>query len=136
MWIARNVRWLMTLSGVLTFSMVYAAIAPEAALSSMFGETLSGPLANLVVRNWGVLIALVGGMLIYGAFNPPVQPLVLIVAAASKAIFISLVFAQASRYAGQQVIGAAVIDLVMVGLFVWYLLAVRAPSRPTAVTVT
>ncbi len=36
------------------------AISPEAALSSNFGETLDGPLAEIIVRNWGALIALVG----------------------------------------------------------------------------
>ena len=72
-WIRRNIRWIMIASGVLTTTMLQAVIAPEAALRSTFGESLSGPLAEIVVRNWGVLIALIGGMLIYGAFNPPVQ---------------------------------------------------------------
>ena len=57
--------------------MIYAAIAPQAALRSAFGATLEGPVAEIVVRNWGVLIALVGVMLIYGAFNPPTRLLVL-----------------------------------------------------------
>jgi hypothetical protein len=81
----------MIASGVLTTTMLQAVIAPEAALRSTFGESLSGPLAEIVVRNWGVLIALIGGMLIYGAFNPPVRPLVLTVASISKAVFIGLV---------------------------------------------
>lgn len=71
MWIVRNMRWIMLVSGGLTATMVQAAITPDPALQSNFGETVSGPLAHLVVRNWGALIALVGGMLIYGAFNPP-----------------------------------------------------------------
>ena len=70
MWIVHNMRWIMLVSGVLTATMVQAAITPDSALQSNFGETVSGPLAHLVVRNWGALIALVGGMLIYGAFNP------------------------------------------------------------------
>ena len=63
--IVSNIRWVMILSGVLTFTMIHAAFAPQAALSSMFGETLQGPLAEIIVRNWGVLIAIVGGLLIY-----------------------------------------------------------------------
>jgi cbb3-type cytochrome oxidase subunit 1 len=75
MWIVRYMRWIMLVSGVLTATMVQAAITPDSALQSNFGETVSGPLAHLVVRNWGALIALVGGMLIYGAFNqPPTNP--------------------------------------------------------------
>ena len=70
----------MLISGALTCTMISAAIAPQRALRSTFGETLDGPVADIVVRNWGALIALVGGMLIYGAFNPPVRTLVLTVA--------------------------------------------------------
>ena len=28
------------------------------------------PVADIVVRNWGLLVTLIGAMLIYGAFNP------------------------------------------------------------------
>ena len=63
-----NMKGIMILSGALTFTMIFAAISPQAALDSMFGENITGPLAEIIVRNWGALIALVGGMLIYGAF--------------------------------------------------------------------
>src|SRR6266545_2140013 len=53
--IIANIRWIMIVSGVLTATMIYAAIATEAALQSTFGETLDGPLARIVVRNWGAL---------------------------------------------------------------------------------
>ena len=58
--VAANIKWIMLVSGALTCTMVYAAIAPQAALRSTFGETLEGPLADIVVRNWGALITLVG----------------------------------------------------------------------------
>ena len=89
--INNNIKWIMLISGVLTFAMVFAAVSPQLALSSMFGSSLEGPLAEVVVRNWGALIALIGGMLIYGAFNIEVRNLVLLVAALSKIIFITLV---------------------------------------------
>lgn len=127
-WIVPNIRWIMLISGALTSTMIYAAVAPEAALRSTFGETLDGPLAQIVVRNWGALITLVGGMLIYGAFDPPARPLVLIVAGVSKAIFIALVLSQGGRYLGQQAGVAIGIDLVMVALFAWYLVAARFAS--------
>ena len=126
-WIRRNIRWIMIASGVLTTTMLQAVVAPEAALRSTFGESLSGPLAEIVVRNWGVLIALIGGMLIYGAFNPPVRPLVLTVASISKAVFIGLVLTLGQHYLGR--VGLAVaVDLLMIVLFAWYLLAIRQPS--------
>ena len=125
-WIIGNIRWIMLLSGALTATMVYAAISPEAALRSTFGETLNGPLAEIVVRNWGALIALVGVMLIYGAFDPPGRPLILTVAGVSKAVFIALVLSQGGRYLGQQAGIAVAIDSLMIALFAWYLLAARA----------
>ena len=97
-----SIKWIMIVSGVLTCTMVSAVIAPQAMLQSTFGETLEGPLALLIVRNWGALIFLVGAMLIYGAFTPPVRPLVLSVAAVSKAVFIALVLSSgAGSWAGR-----------------------------------
>ena len=130
-WIMSNIRWIMVVSGALTSTMVYAAISPEAALQSTFGETLSGPLAEIIVRSWGALIALIGAMLIYGAFNPPVRPIVLITAGASKAVFIALVLSGGERYLRQQAGVAVAIDLTMIVLFGWYLLVARSESKPS-----
>ena len=129
-WIVRNIHRVMTISGVLTLTMVYAAIAPQAALRSTFGETVTGPVADVVVRNWGALIGLMGAMLIYGARNPAVRPLVLTVAGASKAIFIALVLSQGGRFLGYQAGIAVVVDLVWVAVFAAYLVAAR--PTPTA----
>ena len=140
MWIVHNMRWIMLVSGGLTATMVQAAITPDAALQSNFGETVSGPLAHLVVRNWGALIALVGGMLIYGAFNPIQRSLVLVVAGASKVIFIALVLSEGARYLSHQAGVAVTIDSVMVVLFAWDLVAARsvaaqAAAKPTRLSV-
>ena len=124
--VVANIKWIMLVSGVLTLTMLYPAIAPQAALRGMFGETLEGPLAEIVVRNWGVLIAIVGAMLIYGAYRAPVRPLVLCVAAFSKLVFILLILAQGSRYLGQQAGIAIAIDAVWVVLFALYLAATRS----------
>ena len=129
-WIIAKMKWIMLVSGVLTCTMLYAAIAPQAALRSTFGETLEGPLAEIVVRNWGALVALVGAMLIYGAFNPPGRPLILTVAGLSKLIFIGLVLAHGTRYLEHQVGLAIAIDLVMVALFIGYLIGVRRGRAP------
>jgi len=96
-WLMTKMKWVMLVSGVLTCTMVYAAVASQASLRSTFGESLEGPLAEIVVRNWGALIALVGAMLIYGAFHSPVRPLVLTVAGLSKVIFIGLVLTHGSQ---------------------------------------
>jgi len=123
--VAGNIKWIMLMSGALTCTMVYAVVAPQAALRSTFGETLEGPLAEIVVRNWGALITLVGAMLIYGAFNPQIRSLALTVAGASKLVFIALVLSHGGRYLGHQAGIAIAIDLVWVALFACYLLGVR-----------
>jgi hypothetical protein len=120
--VARNIKWIMLASGLLTCTMIYAAIAPGAALSSTFGETLEGPLAEIVVRNWGALITLVGAMLVYAAFRPEVRPLVLTVAGVSKLVFIGLVLWQGTRYLTGQAGIAIALDTLWVILFAWYLL--------------
>jgi len=126
--VASQIKWIMLVSGALTCTMAYAAIAPQAALQSTFGETLGGPLAEIIVRNWGVLITLIGGMLIYGAFNPAVRTLALTVAGISKLAFIALVLAHGGRYLGHQAGIAIAVDLVWVVLFGWYLACARTAT--------
>ena len=128
--IEANIKWIMLVSGALTCTMIYAAIAPAAALRGTFGETLEGPLAEVVVRNWGVLITLIGAMLIYGAFHAAVCPLVLAIAGVSKLVFIVLVLAQGGRYLGQQAGIAIVVDAVWVVLFALYFAAARRATSP------
>jgi hypothetical protein len=130
-WIIRRIKLIMLISGALTATMIQAAFAPRSALTANFGETLEGAVAEIVVRNWGALIGLIGAMLIYGAFNPPVRALVVVVAGVSKAVFIGLVLAQGRRFLQQPVGVAVAIDLVMIALFVWYLYAVRHSAKAT-----
>jgi hypothetical protein len=112
----------MLVSGALTFTMIYAAFSPTQALQSAFGESLEGPVANIVVRNWGALIALVGAMLVYGAFRPAVRPLVLVIAGVSKITFISLVLTSGRQFMSHQAGISIAVDSVMVLLFACYFL--------------
>lgn len=125
-WIVANIKWIMLVSGVLTCTMIFAAVAPQTALRSTFGATLEGPLAEIIVRNWGALITLVGAMLIYGAFNPSTRTLALTVAGLSKLIFIGLVLTYGTQYLGHQAGVSIAVDLVMVVLFICYLTAARS----------
>jgi hypothetical protein len=116
-----QIKWIMLVSGALTCTMLFALVAPRAVLLATFGETLDGQVAEIVVRNWGALIGLVGAMLIHGALVPRSRSLILVVASVSKVIFIGLVLAYGQGYlarAGVAVVG----DSVMVVLYVLYLL--------------
>lgn len=131
--IVRAMTGIMLVSGLLTCTMFYAAVAPHAALTRTFGESLDGPVADIVVRNWGVLIALMGAMLIYGAFHVEVRGLVLTVAGLSKAAFIALVLARGQAFLDDQAGVAVVSDLMQIALFAAYGVAARrAPQRPAA----
>ena len=118
-------RWVMVVSGVLTCTMFYAALAPVASQQSNFGEALDGPLAQILVRNWGVLVGLVGLMLIYGAFSDVNRRMVLLVATASKVAFIALVLTFGQQFLPFQVGTAVIVDSVIVVLFALYLVATR-----------
>ena len=133
-WLVAHIKWIMLVSGILTTTMLYAAVAPHAALTSNFGHSLEGPLAELIVRNWGVLIGLVGAMLICGAFDPPGRPFILTIAGLSKLAFIVLVLTVGKDYLGQPIRLAVVIDAIWVVVFAAYLVGSRArASVPTPV---
>lgn len=128
--IIAQIKWIMLVSGALTCTMVYAAIAPRAALQSTFGETLEGPLAEIIVRNWGVLIALVGAFLIWGALNPLLRVPALVIAGFSKVVFVGLVLSHGTRYLGRQAGISIAVDLLWVALFACYLLGHRSRATP------
>jgi hypothetical protein len=129
-WLVRSMKWIMLVTGVLTASIFYYAIAPNAALTADFGHGLDGPLAELIVRNWGVLVGLVGLMLIYGAFVPPARRLILSVAALSKVAFVLLLLTVGSVYLSQRIRFAVVVDGLEVLFFTAYLLTTRHAPRP------
>lgn len=120
--VARFIKPIMIISGGLTMTMVYAALAPQAALTSMFGETLTGPLAEIIVRNWGALIAIGGATLIWGALVPAVRTQVLLAVGVSKLVFIGLVLGFGRQYLSGQAGVAIGLDAVCVLLFAMYLL--------------
>jgi hypothetical protein len=120
-----QIQWIMLVGGLLTLTMLSAVFAPGPALKWMFGQSLEGPLANLVVRNWGALIGMIGALLIWGAYSPADRPLILGLAMVSKLVWVGMVLSYAPdrRKTAVQV----VVDLTLVVLFAVYLLAPAAP---------
>jgi hypothetical protein len=118
-------KWVMVVSGALTCTMLYAALSPVASQQANFGEALDGPLAQILVRNWGVLIGLVGLLLIYGAFSEANRRMALLFAVASKVAFIALVLVHGQQFLRFQVGTALIVDSIMVVLFIAYLVATR-----------
>ncbi|MDP2284721.1 MAG: hypothetical protein Q8L06_11320 [Pseudohongiella sp.] len=123
--IQNNIKWIMLAGGALTCTMALAIVAPELALQRSFGATLQGPLADVVVRSWGMLITLVGAMLIYAAFRPVHRTLVLLVAVVSKAMLLILIAGPGREFAGTAM-PVIVADGLIVLIFLVYLLSVSA----------
>jgi hypothetical protein len=73
------------------------------------------------VRNWALLIALGGGLLIYGAWYPAIRPAVLAFSGLGKLAFIGLVLAYLDAPFDRPVGVAVVADSFMVILFAAYL---------------
>jgi hypothetical protein len=127
-WIGRNIKGIMLVAGVFTFGLIFAFVAPWAALRTLFGASLEGPVANMVVRNWGALIALVGGMILYGAYRPAVRRFILATTAISKLVFVGLVIGGGTDFLGHWIAVAALVDIVVVMLFAGYLWSTRGQT--------
>lgn len=115
--LASRTKTIILVSGFLTGSMIYAALTPQAALMTSFGTSLEGPLAEVMVRNWGALIGLIGALLMYGAFFPTHRLLIMTVAGLSKLTFIILMLTVGRPYLGQPVGIFVAIDILTVLLF-------------------
>ena len=118
--ITNNIKWIMLVSGALTCSMFFAVIDPQATLMQTFGTSMDGPLVNIVVRSWGMLITLIGAMLILSAFKPHYRTLAITIASISKITFIALVIIYGSQYLTKAGIAIAFDSLVVI-VFILYL---------------
>lgn len=116
-----NFKWVMFVSGLLTCTMIIGLFSPELSLKSNFGETVNEDVARIVVRNWSALITLMGIMLIYGALVPKVRNLVLVIAGASKMMFITLIFSFGRQFLTFGIGSAVIVDTVMIVLYTVYL---------------
>ena len=121
-----NIQWVLLVCGLLTFSMIQAVFAPRAVMQSYFGEAPDSKAADLLVRNWGALVAAGGLLLIYAGFNPDIRPPVLIFIGAGKLVFIALVLMAGNPT--RQARLAIVIDGLMIALFAAYLLATQGQN--------
>ena len=128
--IIKHFKWVMLVSGILTFTMFYGLFAPQAALASMFGVSFNGTLENIVIRSWSALVGLVGAILIYGFFNQKNRVFSIFVAAFSKVVFVSLVLLYGQEFMAK-VAPAIAMDCIVIILSGVYLCAVRM-CTPTA----
>lgn len=115
----------MFIAGLLTCSMIGAVFAPEAVLISMFGEALTQPLAQIVVRSWGFLIFLIGTLLIYGAYIPEYRNLALVITSMSKIAFIAIIIVFGPQYIDKSTL-TIILDSVLITVFLAYLIKTKS----------
>ncbi len=118
-----NFKWVMLVGGLATLSMMSAVLAPRAALKATFGETLEGPVAEIVVRNWGLLICLSALFVIWAAFEPVYRIPALAIAVIGKLSFCALVLAQ--RAVRRKAMAVVIADLALSALYGAYLVMAR-----------
>jgi hypothetical protein len=104
-WIADNFSLILIISGAATCSMIAMMLSLRFSVRFIFGEN----------------IASASGALIASAWHPEFRLPVLLNAIAGKLCFTLLVFAGGRRFLARPAFAMALADLVMVGLFVWYL---------------
>jgi len=109
----------MVVTGLLTCTMLEAVFDPEMAVGNLFGEQLQGPLANMIVRSWGVLITLTGLMLIYGAFNITNRKFAAAIAAAGKIVYVGLVISLGNPYLSNAALVVGFDTVVAIILFIY-----------------
>ncbi len=112
----------MLASGLVTCSMLMAFIDPQAGLLNTFGASIEGSIAQIVERNLGALIGMVGGMLICAAFLQHLRRFVLVVASISKWTFIGLVLIYCQSFMDKAIV-AVLFDSLVVLLYVLYLVS-------------
>ena len=131
-WLAASIRWIMIVAGLLTATMFQAAVDSRGALRANFGETLEGPVAEIVVRNWGALIGFVGVFLVCGALRPAVRRVALLMAIGSTTVFIGLLLSIGRPFLHDGAGIAVIVDAILVVLFAAYLLTTPSGARATA----
>ena len=122
-----NMQWVLLVCGLLTVSLAQAVFAPRAAMRAYFGEEPESKATDLLMRNWGMLVAAGGVLLIVAAFLPDVRPVALVFVGLTKLSFITLVLLAGRSFLKTQAGLAIVIDGIMVALFAAYLVATQSP---------
>jgi len=128
--IIKNFKWVMLVTGALTATMFYGSFAPQMALESMFATSFGGELETLVARSWSAIIGLIGAVSIYGAFVERHRVFAAVIAAASKAVFVSLMLIYGQEYLAAAA-PALTMDVAVIVLTLVFLVAIRARGVPT-----
>ncbi len=79
-------------SGVATMGAGVQFLAPRLILKLLYELEPSEPTILLLARHWGLLIFLIGGLLVYSAYDTSTRDSVLVVASLEKIVFAGFIF--------------------------------------------
>ena len=113
---------ILIVTGAITMGACAAVLVPVTILRFLFGERDPDSLTVMITRHWGLLVALIGGLLVYAGYHAEAQLPVMIAAVAEKLAIGALVFSSPlrRRVAAAVVAGA---DTVMALLYILILFA-------------
>jgi hypothetical protein len=86
MLIGAHIQFILVVTGLLTAGAVIVVLAPAAVLTRAFGKTPLDEASLAIARHWGLLMFLIGALLVYAAFDPPIREPVILAGAIEKAV--------------------------------------------------
>ncbi|HEY1654480.1 MAG TPA: hypothetical protein VGF86_05150 [Candidatus Tumulicola sp.] len=108
---------ILLVTGILTLAGGIGALAPRRSAALLFGIDAPDAATTLVVRHWSLLIALVGVLLIWAAYDPAIRVPVMVVAAIEKFAIAAFVFLTPLRQR-KQTVAVVAADTVMAIMYV------------------
>jgi hypothetical protein len=118
--LAARIELILLITGLATAGALVLFLAPVTMMKLLFGQAPSDELGLFVVRQWGLLVFLVGALLIYAAYHAEVRVPVLFVAIAEKAAFALGMFLSSFR-SRPAVLVMALADTGMAAVYLMYL---------------
>ncbi len=118
--LAGHIELILLITGLATAGAVIVFVAPSTMMKTLFGQAPSDPLSLLIIRHWGLLVCLVGGLLIYSAYHGEIRVPTLVVSIAEKAVLvIGMLFSPFRRRPVVAVVALA--DAGMAAVYLLYL---------------
>lgn len=122
-WVVENIQAILVVCGLVTASMLQFTLMPRRAARSFFGETVDGPIADVAVRGWGLLIALTGGMMLWAAFHPETRTLAIGVTLISKGFYMGQLITKGGRFLQGMAGVSVLLDVIMAALLATWMWA-------------
>jgi hypothetical protein len=118
--LAEHIQLILVITGAATGAVIVLFLAPVRVMKVVFGQVPSDALSVLIVRHWGLLVALIGGLLIYAAYHAEIRIPTLIAAVVEKlALVVGLILSPVRQR--PTVLAMILADTGMATVYLFYL---------------